>query len=54
MHAAIEDPLNPQEKMEEKWNPILTMEAVIMSVTSMLIDPNIESPANVDASKLFK
>lgn len=30
------------------------MEAVILSVTSMLIDPNIESPANVDASKLFK
>lgn len=25
-----------------------------MSVTSMLVDPNIESPANVDAAKLFK
>jgi ubiquitin-protein ligase len=25
-----------------------------MSVTSMLVDPNLESPANVDAAKLMK
>ena len=30
------------------------MEAVIVSVNSMLVDPNIDSPANVDAAKLFK
>ena len=30
------------------------MEAVLVSVTSMLVDPNLESPANVDAAKLFK
>lgn len=46
--------MNPQEKLSEKWNPILTIEAVLMSVTSMLVDPNIDSPANVDAAKLFK
>jgi ubiquitin-protein ligase len=46
--------MNPQEKVEEKWNPILTMEAVIMSITSMLVDPNLDSPANVDAAKLYK
>jgi len=46
--------LNPQEKLSEKWNPVLTIEAVLMSVTSMLVDPNLESPANVDAAKLFK
>lgn len=54
LHPPFEDPMNPQEKLEEKWNPILTMEAVIMSVTSMLVDPNIDSPANVDAAKMFK
>lgn len=32
----------------------MTMEAVLVSVTSMLVDPNLESPANVDAAKLFK
>ena len=46
--------MNPQEKLSEKWNPILTMEAVLVSVTSMLVDPNLESPANVDAAKLFR
>jgi ubiquitin-protein ligase len=50
----VEDPLNPQEKLSEKWNPVLTIEAVLISVTSMLVDPNIDSPANVDAAKLFK
>jgi ubiquitin-protein ligase len=25
-----------------------------MSVTSMLVDPNLDSPANVDAAKLLK
>lgn len=46
--------MNPQEKLEEKWNPILTIEAVVISVISMLIDPNLDSPANVDAAKMFK
>jgi ubiquitin-protein ligase len=54
LHPPVEDPLNPQEKLSEKWNPILTMEAVLISVTSMLVDPNLESPANVDAAKLMK
>lgn len=40
--------------MSEKWNPILTIEAVLVSVMSMLVDPNLESPANVDAAKLFR
>lgn len=30
------------------------MEAVIVSVNSMLIDPNLDSPANVDAAKMFR
>jgi len=46
--------MNPQERLDEKWNPILTMEAVIMSVNSMLVDPNLDSPANVDAAKMFR
>ena len=54
LHPPFEDPMNPQEKVEEKWNPILTIEAVIMSITSMLVDPNLDSPANVDAAKLYK
>ena len=40
--------------MSEKWKPVLTVEHILLSVISMLIDPNLESPANVDAAIMFK
>jgi ubiquitin-conjugating enzyme E2 G1 len=39
------------EKPEERWLPIHTVETILISVISMLADPNDESPANVDAAK---
>jgi ubiquitin-conjugating enzyme E2 G1 len=54
LHPAGEDAYNPQELVTERWRPILGVEAVIVSVISMLCDPNIESPANLDAAKLFR
>ena len=50
LHAPGVDEMNSQEKAEERWRPILGVESVLMSVISMLNDPNIESPANIDAS----
>ena len=50
LHAPGEDTMNSQETAEERWRPILGVEAVLISVISMLNDPNIESPANLDAS----
>jgi len=44
------DPLNPEEKDSECWRPIQTVESILVSVVSMLADPNFSSPANVDAS----
>jgi len=44
------DPYNPQESPEECWRPIQTVESILVSVISMLADPNFSSPANVDAS----
>jgi len=44
------DPMNPEEKTEETWRPILTVESILVSVCSMFSDPNFSSPANVDAS----
>jgi len=44
------DPMNPEEKAEETWRPIQTVESILVSVCSMLADPNFSSPANVDAS----
>lgn len=39
------------EKASERWLPIHTVETILISVISMLADPNDESPANVDAAK---
>ena len=54
LHPPGEDKFNEQESAEERWRPILGVEAVLMSVVSMLCDPNISSPANIDAGKLFR
>lgn len=56
LHAPGVDVFNAQEKSEERWRPILNVESVLVSVLSMLTDsqPNLDSPANIDAAKLFK
>ena len=38
------------ERPEERWLPIHTVTTIMMSVISMLADPNDESPANIDAA----
>lgn len=38
------------EKAQERWLPVHTVETILLSVISMLADPNDESPANVDAA----
>uniref|UniRef100_A0A915C2R3 E2 ubiquitin-conjugating enzyme n=2 Tax=Parascaris univalens TaxID=6257 RepID=A0A915C2R3_PARUN len=40
------------EKPEERWLPVHTVETILLSVISMLADPNHDSPANVDAAKM--
>ena len=42
------------EKAEERWRPILGIEQILVSVISMLSDPNCDSPANVDAAFLWR
>ena len=42
------------EKACERWLPIHTIESIVVSVISMLSDPNDESPANVDAAKEWR
>ena len=38
------------EKASERWLPVHTIETILISVISLLADPNDESPANVDAA----
>jgi len=42
------------EKAEERWLPVHTVETILLSVISMLADPNDESAANVDAAKEWR
>lgn len=38
------------EEPSQQWSPVHSVETIVMSVISMLSDPNCESPANVDAA----
>ena len=42
------------ESINERWNPSHSVNSIIMSIISILGDPNFESPANVDASKMWR
>lgn len=50
LHPPGTDEMNELETQEERWRPIIGVEAILMSVVSMLADPNINSPANIDAA----
>lgn len=49
LHPPGEDKYG-SELASERWRPILGVEAILISVISMLCDPNDSSPANVDAA----
>ena len=53
LHAPGDDPLG-YEKSSERWSPVQSVEKVLLSVMSMLAEPNTESPANVDAAKMWR
>ena len=54
LHPPGTDNLNEQEKAEERWRPVLGVEQILISVISMLNEPNCNSPANIDASVMFR
>lgn len=53
LHAPGNDP-NNYEKASERWLPVHSVSSILISIISLLNDPNIESPANVDAAKLYR
>ncbi|KAF7683455.1 Ubiquitin-conjugating enzyme E2-18 kDa [Astathelohania contejeani] len=53
LHPNDSDP-SGYEKSDEKWTPVQGIRTIVLSVISVLNEPNIVSPANVDASKMFK
>lgn len=53
LHAPGDDPLQ-YERAEERWSPVQSVEKILLSVMSMLAEPNVESGANIDACKLWR
>ena len=39
--------------LQSEWSPAMNVEKVLVSIRSLLMDPNPKSPANRDAAKLF-
>ncbi|RKF61580.1 Ubiquitin-conjugating enzyme E2 15 [Erysiphe neolycopersici] len=42
------------ESAAERWSPVQTPETILLSVISLLHSPNDESPANVEAARLWR
>jgi ubiquitin-conjugating enzyme E2 G2 len=53
LHAPGNDPLH-YERSCERWSPVQSVEKILVSVISMLAEPNDESPANLDAAKCWR
>ena len=53
LHPPGEDP-NHYEQATERWSPVQSVEKILLSVISMLAEPNDESPANLDAAKMWR
>jgi ubiquitin-conjugating enzyme E2 G2 len=53
LHPPGDDP-NQYELASERWSPIQNVEKILISVMSLLAAPNDESPANLDAAKMWR
>jgi len=54
LHTAGDAITATYEDASEQWSPVQSLEKVLLSVVSMLAEPNDESPANVDAAKQWR
>ncbi|EDV21020.1 Ubiquitin-conjugating enzyme E2 R2 [Trichoplax sp. H2] len=53
LHPPVDDPFSG-ELPSERWNPTQNVRTILLSVISLLNEPNTSSPANVDASVMFR
>ncbi|KAL3094845.1 hypothetical protein niasHS_006140 [Heterodera schachtii] len=53
LHPPVDDP-HSGEMPSERWNPTQSVRTVLLSVISLLNEPNTSSPANVDASVMYR
>lgn len=53
LHPPVDDPQSG-ELACERWNPTQNVRTILLSVVSLLNEPNTFSPANVDASVMYR
>ncbi len=56
-YYVIETPIidpNMYEDASERWSPVQSVEKILLSVVSMLAEPNDESGANIEACKVWR
>ncbi|XP_023226991.1 ubiquitin-conjugating enzyme E2 R2-like isoform X2 [Centruroides sculpturatus] len=53
LHPPGDDPQSGELSCE-RWNPTQNVRTILLSVISLLNEPNISSPANVDASIMYR
>lgn len=53
LHPPVDDPQSG-ELACERWNPTQNIRTILLSVVSLLNEPNTSSPANVDASVMYR
>jgi len=53
LHPPIDDPQSG-ELPSERWNPTQNVRTILLSIISLLNEPNTSSPANVDASVMYR
>ncbi|KAJ3302738.1 Ubiquitin-conjugating enzyme E2 G2 [Kappamyces sp. JEL0829] len=53
LHAPGNDPMG-YEHASERWSPVQSVEKILLSVVSMFAEPNVDSPANIEAAKMYR
>lgn len=53
LHPPEEDKYG-YESASERWSPVQTPETILLSVISLLASPNDESPADIEAARLWR
>lgn len=53
LHPPVDDPQSGEMPCE-RWNPTQSVRTILLSVISLLNEPNTSSPANVDASVMYR
>ncbi|PSN51240.1 Ubiquitin-conjugating enzyme E2 R1 [Blattella germanica] len=53
LHPPVDDPQSGELPCE-RWNPTQNVRTILLSVISLLNEPNTFSPANVDASVMYR